>query len=347
MKVPQVSICTVNTIVDYMATNTHQENSITTINASMIRLLLFLPLIFGCINIHAQRIRFSDTTNTWKVRAGGKDFNSIPFSSSYHYYYRGDTIIQGIDYKRLASYEFRHSGGANAPLPDTYFIREDTVIGKVWSRSNRLYDTVEKLIYNAAWAMDDSVMFEKGYGDKFYINSIDSTQINGVWHKVFGLRTNRTGPGSNYAHVIEGLGTTAGPGFAFTGGLSLEGSYRLLCYYNKSLKPVLTPAVPGSMSSQSFSNTTACNLAVESFKADEAYISPNPITSQSRISLPQLLTKGELSILDASGRLLTTNAISETSNVALPAYNYLPGLYYYHITDLQTGLSLWGQFVFR
>src|SRR4051812_46723388 len=101
----------------------------------MSKLLLSFFLLLPAYAGFTQKIHFTDASNSWKVGASGKDYMGQPFSASYHYYYSGDTLIKGLYYKRLASYSNLLSGQSTYPRPDLYFVREDTLAGKVWCRN--------------------------------------------------------------------------------------------------------------------------------------------------------------------------------------------------------------------
>lgn len=318
----------------------------------MNRCLLAALLLFLTCESIGQKILFTDATNTWKVYASGKDYLGNPFSAAYHYYYSGDTLIKGANYKRLASYSVRLTGSSAYPRADIYFVREDTLAGKVWCRTGGNgsafppLDTTEKLIYNRSWAMNDTVINESLTGLHFYINSIDSVQINGVQHRVFGLRTATTAQPNNYYYIVEGLGSNIGPGYAFTGGAGLESDYRLNCFFNRGIQPALNPALSGSQGVSSFSNTNPCNLSVEDDNMlNVMYLYPNPVTKTSRIVLSRDIESGELSIYDIRGCLLAQQGILHSSSILLPEQIHSCGLYYYRIADTKTGLALSGKFV--
>jgi hypothetical protein len=313
----------------------------------MNRLLLSILLFTFVQSGFTQKVRFTDTSNTWKVRASGKDYLGNPYSASYHYYYDGDTIVKGNSYKRMLSYSRQQSGYSTYPRPDIYFMREDTVNGKIWSRvagyGIGFSDTSEKLIYNANWALNDTIINSSGQGQLYIISFIDSTQIQGNWHRVFGVRTPQTQQTKAYYSIIEGVGSDIGPGYAFTGGFSLESGYRLLCFFNQGSRPVLNP-VFNSVSGGSFSNTASCNLAVSDLENDDAVrLYPNPVTSTSRIELKSAVEKGVLIIYDGLGRVVGKVEIVQSESVSLPAITQ-SGIYHYTLRELRSGLAIHGTF---
>jgi hypothetical protein len=311
---------------------------------------MYLSAVFVLLTYtgFGQKIHFTDSTNTWKISASGKDDFGYPFSASYHYYYSGDTTISGVHYKRLAGYSILLNGYNSYPRPDIYFVREDTVAGKVWCRTSGhgpAPDTSEKLIYDDSWALNDTVFSEPGQAT-YYINDIDSTQINGAWHRVFGIRMLATPQPQNYFFVVEGLGSNIGPGYAFTGGFSLERDYRLNCFHNRGAQPALIPALGSTQGMGAFSNTDPCDLKVD---GDDAMVAtmlwPNPVNQSSRIVFSRAMERGELMVYDCLGKMVTKQAMGHSTSLLLHGGAYAPGLYYYRVTDLQSGAVASGSFV--
>jgi hypothetical protein len=327
---------------------------------SMKKLLLFFMLAAFCMDAHGQRIRLTDTTNTWRVYCdgGGTDYYSV----LYDYAFQGDTTMYAFTYKRLAGTSrvlfFTPSPTTYVPPAGTYYLREDTIANMVWCRSSKVNglqtDTAEHLIYNAAWTVNDTLRSKvfQGYPrDGWYISGIDSTQMAGQWYKVFKVTSTYFGPPNTaYFYIVEGMGATAGPGYAFTGGYAGEYNIQLQCFYNNGSKPELNPATTNLFehANGTFSNAGPCNLAVNELQNEgSSFLSPNPANSSSKIVLSHSILEGRLIIYNSSGQAVSNTAISNTATVPLPAVLSIPGMYFYRVTNQKDGLSYTGRFVYK
>ncbi len=306
----------------------------------MKKLLPFLILTTCCLQASGQRIRLTDQTNTWRVYTdgGGTEYYSLV----YNYRFSGDTVMYGNAYKTLAGTTQVIQHYQTYPTAGAYYLREDLVAGKVWMCSRT--DTGERLIYNGAWHTGDTIRSVSF--DTWTISSADSTQLGGQWYEVFKISgSGRNTAGRDYFDIVEGVGATAGPGFIFTGVLGLEYNYKLQCFYNNGIKPVLTPALNNL---QAFSNAGPCNLAVnEPITSREAVLISNPANSRSEFTLPYLMPQGRLTIYNANGQIVSNAVVTNTAFISLPPTVTTAGLYFYRLTDGARGASFTGRFVFE
>jgi hypothetical protein len=284
----------------------------------MKRLLLAVFLAAGCVEAGAQRIRFTDTSNSWRVHCdgGGTDYYSV----MYDYRFEGDSTIGGNVYRKLSGMTTVLFIIKPTPYPvvppqaGVYFFREDTLGRKLWAR--RKADTSEQLIYDASWTIGDTIRrIPIGMtADRWYISGLDSTQIAGEWHKVFKIRSTMSNTGAdNYFDIVEGLGATIGPGYIFSSAIGGEYNIQLECFFTNASKPALNPPLDKLFWHRdgAFSNAGSCNLAVNELPDSWAsFIAPNPANRTSKIVLPRTLQRGRLLIYNALGQVVSGTAVS-------------------------------------
>src|ERR1043165_5799097 len=118
-------------------------------------LLTYLFLAFTLCS-SAQKIRFTDSTNTWVTYWNNADCGYIA-----HYYYSGDSSYHGYYYRNL----FRVSTRIWSVEPcSTYmiqsmYIREDTVANMVFCRNLGTGDTTERVLYDYNLNVGDSIHY--------------------------------------------------------------------------------------------------------------------------------------------------------------------------------------------
>ena len=277
--------------------------------------LLFLSLIvWFSIFASAQKIHFTDSYNSWLTQG--------VYATAYNVRSSNDTgiyVINGISYIRQFFGYYETGFG----FFNHYFFREDTVAGKVYYFSWQ--DSLEHVLYNYNLHAGDTISFD--YVNPPYIDSVisvDSTLINGVYHKVFSLY--ETNPYYNYANpyytYVEGIGGINQP-------LNVRLFYRgngwekLTCFQQNGIAPVLNIPYLDSSGMRSFTNCFSTMVATTSSK--EAEIFPNPVTTELTITAPNKIT--EITITNLIGQTIYTQKCSAekiTVNVAnLPAGVYM------------------------
>jgi hypothetical protein len=310
--------------------------------------LLCLLIAVFCSQAQAQRIHFTDTSNSWNIYAsgGGTEWYRVVLT----YKFTGDTIIAGNDYRIMTGTSQNRAITpwiSYPPTPARYFFREDTLAGKVWVRRNPF--TTDSLVYNGSWALGDTILRKSS--DKWYITGVDSTQMAGLWYRVFRVGSARFG--LNYFAVVEGIGSTAWPDFIYSGAGGGESNYSLLCFNHGGTTPVMSPILKKTYTHFSgFSNAGPCDvpwtrLSVpeEAGQGNVALLSPDPVTRDSRIRLLYPIKNGVLRIYNVTGQEVSVTIISKDSVIPIPDGLNIPGLYIYRITDLSKGSNFSGRFV--
>src|ERR1035437_1492907 len=195
-------------------------------------LLLLLP--FSSI---AQKIRFSDNRNQGTTLGFASD--TQPFQNVF--IFGTDTLAYGMIYKPIHNLQhpyfcgwFTGCSGGGGPLLN-FLIREDTIAHIVYCRNVSAYttDTLEHILYNYNFNIGDSINY-KGFIDT--VASIDSTLINGIYHKIFNFQNKAHG--RSYT-VLEGVGCTNNPVFPASFGACFEYGESLFCFSQNGVRPAI------------------------------------------------------------------------------------------------------------
>jgi hypothetical protein len=285
----------------------------------------FLLLLTCSLSIaaSAQKIRFTDTSNRWLVQASWAA-NPQEFDVGYPtYYLTGDTIVKGKHYaflKRTSGY---------VPYSPPLLIREDIIARKVyaicldtvsWPRDTVLYD------YNLQ--VGDTVMRRANNKQtKFYVSSIDSVQIQGVYHRIWNMQA-FVGFGyftsTNYYSVIEGIGSTGGPWFPIFP-YTFENAFVLHCFESHSMKPVVPVKVAGY-----FDNSTSCRLSVGGVTQSKAMLRavPNPSAGSVELQIEGSHPEGAITVMSITGQIVYRQLLAEgQKSLSISTSSWLTGLY--------------------
>jgi hypothetical protein len=190
-------------------------------------------------------------------------------------------------------------------------------------------DTAERIAYNWNWLAGDSInnYFLPGCNYKMWVSAIDSTLMNGVWHRVLRIGAMHTGSSnSNYCQrpprfIVEGIGGSEGP----TASLEPQGymgSLNLNCFFNQGFRTVLSPP-PDFW----WNNTGSCSASIDDPDKFETTLRfyPNPVTSTSRLMLSKNVT-GTLKMYDAVGREIFTETVNGQKAIAITVDVFGPGI---------------------
>jgi hypothetical protein len=133
-----------------------------------------LLLSAGCLTAQDTATRgyssfFGSESTEWHV----EDMNYDVYGQNYRYLIRGDTIISGMNYKKMEVHRVM------ATAPQTYFesgidsslsgfVREDTIEGKLWVR-NGLTENGDDLIVNLSLNIGDTFYYRDNRGFGIYV----------------------------------------------------------------------------------------------------------------------------------------------------------------------------------
>lgn len=278
----------------------------------------------------AQKIRFTDSDNQWNVFFAKLENGGI-LQQEYQYKAHDTITIGGLIYRRT----------------DFGDIREDTLTGKVYvTNPYKDQDTLDRLLYDYKLNFGDTATLYYGSdSSKITLLANDSLQIDSVWYKVlhFGgyyyYGGFAQGQWVEYT-IIEGIGCISGllwPLRPFNG----EGGEQLECFYSKNGKPILSKTVD-----QWFDNNKSCYLSINDLKKKlTAEIFPNPITVDTKIAFPDIISKGNLQVVNALGQVVFDQNFTNKNSIRIGDKISKAGIYFYHVTDFGNSSVYTGKIV--
>ncbi len=315
--------------------------------------ILTVLLLFITLSAGAQKIRFSDSTNQWTTLSVNGD--GCYFQTSFRY--GADTIIHGITYRKLfgnGSQYFGYHDVCYCGLPEFgsqyyYGIREDTIAGLVYYivSSPGVPDTLEHLLYNYNLNVGDSINYAFGGGSHTdTVVSMDSTPINGIYHKIFNFQNKVLGFHLSYT-VLEGVGCTNSPIFPTFFGGCFEYSESLVCFYENGMLPAAhapinscaanSPSCTPYFDGNIFDNIMNCGsfLSVKTINKQTTFaIDPNPATDHiDIISDRPFAPNTSISVYDMTGRCILRTPAEQQNSVSINTGAWADGLYMVIIQD--------------
>lgn len=304
--------------------------------------------ILSCLVVaaaSAQRIRFSETTNHWKMILVDLDETGISEAS-----YGPDTLIAGSTYKLLLD--------QNATLG----IREDSNSGRIYYRLidyklslwGALADTTEHLYFDYNVRTGDTVRWNIATATfAFIVHQYDSVRLGIDHYKHWRLTLVSTPPGWNIKDFdfIEGIGSSYGPAYNVCPKGFEQGS-QLRCFTTKGANPQCNPAVPlpswgvnprlgRPILARFFDNDTSCNIrkvAVARLPSPHApFMLPNPVLASTVLEVPAAARMSTLSIYNATGAIVLQKTLLDGDKIAVGQSLPHGGWYCYIVQDAQTG----------
>jgi len=290
------------------------------------RKVYLISVLFLLITISSagQKIRFTDSTNTWRGAHATVDYPLPATVTPFYYAFGQHMTVNNKTYQAL--------GGA--------WVREDTVMNKVFVLRN---DTDDVLMdYN--WQIGDTIFRDTdNYHFATLIFAMDSTQINGLWYKVWLLHS-LLGPyysTTGYYSIIEGVGSLGGPLYLLFP-YSFETYDELYCFSNKNINPTVSPPI------DYFDNASSCDLNVkpQAARYQQSHVVPNPATEESKIMFSHRVSSATLYIFNSSGQTIKKVLVSNKDEYSIGSLP-VTGLYFYRLFDYGTGNSASGGFLYK
>lgn len=299
--------------------------------------LLYTVFFFAAITIqsYGQKIDFTDSTNKWRVYTSDFGISTVV---NYHYL-PSHVVVDTTEYMVLVS-----NNGFDSAL-----IRKDKTGQKIYAKVYRGtiqpaggpdLDTNEHLLYDFSLQKGDTFHY-KSFA--FYVDKIDSVQMNTIWHKTFSFKTAIPNVWKGFYTVIEGIGAVEGLWYPL-GPEDFEGLVRLSCFSNSTGQPKLPSKVGGT-----FDNNESCHLNIQ--RQTTKYnnlgkLYPQPAHTSVTIEFPDKATSYQLSIINTLGQtVFSQNNIIGSKIIVNRPEN--AGLYYYWITDIKTGKTTSGKLLFE
>ncbi len=271
---------------------------------------IFKILVVGIISSYsvytsAQQYQPVLENTYWNVLLGNGKTDSVGLGN--------DTIMGGKVYRKINSRFF-----TLLPLIDSFFIREDTLLQKVWVK---FADSSETLLYDFSLQPGDSIKLKGWFGKMgfdpslfgieawFKLDSISIRIYQGIQRKVYYL--------SNGLSWVSGIGSTWGLLSTYSPGLFLSNfaicnrnfNYYLLCtHQNGVLK---------------YKDCTECNMTMNLSGVDDPekkllVVYPNPASDQITIEVTDFSDHNlRFVLLDATGRTVSNGMVGDKTRVSL------------------------------
>ena len=265
-------------------------------------LLIFIISFCFYAQLNAQsNIQFPDSNASWYyLICTNTNPQPPPFiieCHTYHYYYEGDSLFNGIHYRYLKSCA---DSTSNICAP-AGLIRVDTIQKKVFFIRSGW--TFEQLLYN----------FNANVGDTIsevcacVVDSVDSIFTNTGYRKGFWT--------DYYGYIIDGIGSTKD----LLWQIFFEHQYFMTCFFDDSTLVYSDP------------NFSTCNVIIniaDNKPPDKKIaVTPNPVVNCSEIKNVNEAGPFKLNIFDCMGRKLISYSTHALSDLTICKNNLLPGFY--------------------
>ena len=282
---------------------------------------------------NAQRIRFTDHSNRWVKYGSGNP--SCPYTYNRILTYGTDTVIDGISYQHLLEniHVLTTTGCTTIPTAN-YFVREDTIAGIIYYRNLAItasHDTMEHIYFNYNLVAGDTINYLGSIHDSVLM--VDSTLINGIYHKIFYMGSNRT---MSVYTFLEGVGSMKFPYVNFMDGCDY-GYEELECFSQGTTLPDINFLVyscyvtPGTL----YHNGSSClGDGVENYKKTKYSftVTPNPVAELLTIQGSELINNIE--IFRSFGKLLFKKS-PEDNYCQVDVSEFNSGVYLVRINNIE------------
>ncbi len=197
-------------------------------------------------------------------------------------------------------------------------------------------DTIEHLLYNYNMNIGDSItyiQFGSSYTDT--VAAVDSTIINGVYHKVFTM-AGATGPAFS---IVEGVASTVNPiSPAYYG--CFENFEQLICFLKNGTAPAFNIPYTYRYSSYTdqYYNCSLVSVEKVSEQAVVTSITPNPATDHIDITSDHPFAPNTfITVYDMGGRCVFRTQAEQQNVLTVSTASWVDGLYMVIVQD-NTGI---------
>lgn len=281
------------------------KKSVLIIKQFVMKKHLILILFSLSVSFAFSQYRPLPMQNAEWVNWGGITLLSCPSCTfvNYKYYTDGDTVINTQTYVKIKKTEIPSINNVNIYPTYTGAIRQDTLNKKIYIVLTD--STTERIFYDFSLQVGDtvnSVLHDLasdclGFGaETIYL--IDSTLINGNYHKVFYIQGSCADMSLSY---IEGIGSSYGLIFP---NRSDEKESHISCTKVNGL--TYYP-----------SNTSPCNLTTNVADVDKKYffdVFPNPANNEINIAFPDSEAPANITLFSPLGQILITEKLYGEKN---------------------------------
>ncbi len=306
--------------------------------------IILLALFFLLCNASfAQKVQFSDPTNSWAFRDTTTGC-CIPIRTDYataYYDSTGSVSYNGHSYQSLVT------------AVQSVLVREDS--GRVYVIGTS--DSIERILYDFNLGLNDTLRMIFPIDTLLtWAYMMDSTQLGGQWYKVWhftGFDISIYAPHSGRAihyNVIEGIGCTNGLYFpASPYNLALF-SEQMLCFTNNTniLSALSNPIIAfGDTFTSNYDNNLSCEEfhnhptappvedAVRQMDPVSGGVSvvPDPINDASKLVFPYIISSGHVAIINSLGQTIYNSQFNSSRELNIGDKIKASGMYYYQVMD--------------
>ncbi|PQJ13103.1 hypothetical protein CJD36_005005 [Flavipsychrobacter stenotrophus] len=288
----------------------------------MKKLIIAIVLICGTLGAQAQKIYFTDTSNTWKVIRDSLIGGTLVHNYA-DYHVVKDSVVGGHTY-----HWYNFDGGDCSHCGS--LVREDTAQKKVFLRY--VPHDSEIVLFNYNLHLGDTFIIHPFYDASYVVTDTIITMINGIGHKAWEFA--RFIPGTTFAHwckVVEGIGNVDHPTAMFRPIGMPTYTDMIYCFHNNGTTPPLSPNI-GNLN-----NTTSCtyypslDVASVSSGNNDLELYPNPVTGVLTITSPFSLE--QVVIINFIGKIMVS--VIPAKNKATIDVSSLPaGIYFARINGM-------------
>ena len=174
--------------------------------------------------------------------------------------------------------------------------------------------------------------------------SIDSTIINGVYHKIFNMQNIAYGSARSYT-VLEGVGCTNNPVFPVYFTTCFEYGESLFCFSQHDMQPEIhapinscavfaTSCGPPLYSFDNSGCAGVLSIGATSKQMQNIAVSPNPATDHINITSDRPFVPNTfITVYDMSGRSVFRTLAEQQNSLTINTSEWIDGLYMIIIQD--------------
>lgn len=277
--------------------------------------ILFVLLLLQNVICYSQKIRFTDTANTWAYICVGDPSSPHPYITYVHS--SNDTTMNGWTYYKMSD-----------PLFYTpYWVREDTTTGKVYA-----FDTAEFVFMDYSLGAGDTLKFRNVFS---VVQQVDSIFINNSWYKrqLFSQYDSLWGLSSPY-DIIEGIGSTWGTLYPLYPHMPEVPC--TLCWVSNN----------GNDIYKSYAACKSLNVK-EAGKNTQLLIVPNPADKSSVLLFDKTMRDVKITIYNTIGQVIINRELHNADKFPVGATLPNSGVYYYRLMDNTENQVYSGSFIFE
>jgi hypothetical protein len=269
-------------------------------------------IILHCFLIKAQDYHpMLGNTNEWYV------IHSFEGSYTIKYLLKGDTLINGVEYKIMGKEIFT----------DSILIREDSINRKVyWFKDGK-----DIVYYDFSLNKNDSIYldaFDKNYTDWYFVDSTNTINILGGIRKAIYLKGNVNKLGSRaYPVWIESVGTIGDPYYPEITANPF-GVGELSCFFKNGSK------IYQSEQSSIYNECIFNGIKSMYFEDINAY--PNPTNGKFGLKSSEQLNIQSIKLIDMVGQSTIINSFNNFFDIS----RYSAGVYIVSILGLNNKLKI-------